>query len=246
MKKIIFLSTMIIIVNGICAQSSQGDPKLTEVWQPEPKVIAPGKTSQDAPSDAIVLFGGKDLSQWQHANGNAASWQVKENYIQCKPGSGNIQTKRGFGDCQLHIEWRTPDTARGEGQERGNSGIFFMGRYELQVLDSYRNRTYSNGQAGSIYKQYMPLVNVCRGPGEWQTYDVIFIAPRFNSDSTLKSPATITVLQNGVLIQNNVSLWGGTEYIGIPTYKVHSNREPLILQDHGNTVKYRNIWIREL
>jgi hypothetical protein len=171
---------------------------------------------------------------------------VINNYIQCKPGSGNIQTKKGFGDCQLHIEWRTPDTAKGEGQERGNSGIFFMGRYELQVLDSYHNRTYSNGQAGSIYKQYMPLVNVCRGPGEWQTYDVIFTAPRFNADSTLKSAATITVLQNGVLIQNNVSLWGGTEYIGIPKYKMHGDKDPLILQDHGNTVKYRNIWIREL
>jgi hypothetical protein len=245
MKKIILTSTMIVIVSGILAQSP-GDPKLTEVWQPEPKVIAPGKTSQDAPSDAIILFNGKNLSQWQHVNGAIASWYVKENYIQCRPGSGNIQTKKGFGDCQLHIEWRTPDTAKGEGQERGNSGIFFMGRYELQVLDSYRNRTYSNGQAGSIYKQSMPLVNVCRGPGEWQTYDVIFTAPRFNVDSTIKSPATITVLQNGVLIQNNVSLWGGTEYIGIPTYKMHSNKEPLILQDHGNTVKYRNIWIREL
>jgi 3-keto-disaccharide hydrolase len=245
MKKIMLVSTMIFIVNGILAQSP-GDPKLTEVWQPEPKVIAPGKTSLDAPSDAIILFNGKDLSQWQHVNGNPASWLVINNYIQCKPGSGNIQTKKGFGDCQLHIEWRTPDTAKGEGQERGNSGIFFMGRYELQVLDSYHNRTYSNGQAGSIFKQYMPLVNVCRGPGEWQTYDVIFTAPRFNADSTLKSVATITVLQNGVLIQNNVSLWGGTEYIGIPKYKMHGDRDPLILQEHGNTVKYRNIWIREL
>jgi len=245
MKKIMLVPAMIFIVNGILAQST-GDPKLTEVWQPEPKVIAPGKTSLDAPSDAVILFNGKDLSQWQHGNGSPASWLVINNYIQCKPGSGNIQTKKGFGDCQLHIEWRTPDTAKGEGQERGNSGIFFMGRYELQVLDSYHNRTYSNGQAGSIYKQYMPLVNVCRGPGEWQTYDVIFTAPRFNADSSLKSPATITVLQNGVLIQNNVSLWGGTEYIGIPKYKMHGDREPLILQDHGNTVKYRNIWIREL
>jgi 3-keto-disaccharide hydrolase len=237
---------MLIIANGIDAQLRQGDPKLTEVWQPEPKVINPGKTSQDAPSDATILFNGKDFSQWQHVNGNAVSWTIKDNYMQCKPGSGNIQTKQGFGDCQLHIEWRTPDTARGEGQERGNSGIFFMGRYELQVLDSYHNRTYSNGQAGSIYKQYMPLVNVCRGPGEWQTYDVIFTAPRFNSDSTVKSPARITVLQNGVLVQNNVSLWGGTEYIGIPAYQMHGDKEPLVLQDHGNTVKYRNIWIREL
>src|SRR4030095_16240754 len=160
--------------------------------------------------------------------------------------SGNIQTKRAFGDCQLHIEWRTPDTVKGNGQGRGNSGIFLMGLYELQVLDSYKNRTYSNGQAGSIYKQQIPLVNVCRPPGEWQAYDVIFTAPRFNSDSTVKSSARITVLQNGVLVQNNVSIIGGTRYVGIASYKMHADKLPLLLQDHGNAVSYRNIWIREL
>jgi|SRR6185369_4042436 len=248
----IFLSLLLVTI-FFTRGNAQGDPKLTEVWQPEPRVIAPGKTSQDAPSDAIVLFNGKDLSQWQAAaKGGPAPWKVltesggKDGYMQVNPGSGNIQTKKGFGDCQLHIEWKTPDTVKGDGQERGNSGIFFMSRYELQVLDSYHNRTYSNGQAGSIYKQSMPAVNVCRGPGEWQTYDIIFTAPRFNSDSSLKSPARITVLQNGVLVQNNVSLWGGTEYIGIPSYKMHSDKEPIILQDHGNRVCYRNIWIREL
>lgn len=243
MKKVLFLFSMTIYFLNA---NAQGDPKLTEVWQPEPRVITPGKTSQDASSDAIVLFNGKDLSQWQAVNGGAPTWKVKDGYMQVNPSTGNIQTKKGFGDCQLHIEWRTPDTVKGDGQGRGNSGIFFMGRYELQVLDSYHNRTYSNGQAGSIYKQYMPAVNVCRPPGEWQTYDVIFTAPRFNSDSTVKSPARITVFQNGVLIQNNVPLWGGTEYIGIPTYKMHSDKEPIILQDHGNPVCYRNIWIREL
>ena len=245
MKKFLLLLAGTIFFINMNAQT--GDPKLTEVWQPEPRIIEPGKTSQDAPSDAIVLFNGKDLSQWQEAShGGAPTWKIKDGYMQVNPGTGNIQTKKGFGDCQLHIEWKTPDTAKGNGQERGNSGIFLMSRYELQVLDSYHNRTYSNGQAGSIYKQSMPAVNVCRKPGEWQTYDIIFTAPRFNSDSSLKSPARITVLQNGVLVQNNVSLWGGTEYIGIPSYKMHSDKEPIILQDHGNTVCYRNIWIREL
>ena len=223
-----------------------GDPKLSEVWQPEPRVITPGKTSQDAPSDAIVLFNGKDLSQWQDAKGGDAKWKLKDGYVQVAPGTVIIQTRQKFGDCQLHIEWKTPDTVKGDGQGRGNSGIFLMGLYELQVLDNYHNRTYSNGQAGSIYKQSMPLVNVCRPPGEWQTYDIIFTAPRFNPDSTLKSAARITVFQNGVLVQNNFSIWGGTEYIGIPVYKMTLDKLPLTLQDHGNPVGYRNIWIREL
>jgi hypothetical protein len=244
MKKSFLLLSLIFYFLSV---NAQGDPKLTEVWRPEPKVIAPGKTAQDAPSDAVILFDGKDLSQWQEASkGGVAPWRVKDGYMEVNPGKGNIKTKKGFGDCQLHVEWKTPDTAKGEGQDRGNSGIFLMSRYELQVLDSYHNRTYSNGQAGSLYKQSMPAVNVCRGPGEWQTYDIIFTAPRFNSDSSLKSPARITVLQNGVLIQNNVALWGSTEYIGIPSYKMHNDKEPIILQDHGNLVCYRNIWIREL
>jgi len=220
--------------------------KLTEVWEPEPRVITPGKTSQDAPSDAIVLFDGKDLSQWLDTAGAAAKWKLQDGYMQVAPRAGGIHTKRPFGDCQLHIEWRTPDSVRGNGQGRGNSGIFLMGLYELQVLDSYKNRTYSNGQAGSIYKQLIPLVNVCRQPGEWQTYDVIFMAPRFNADSTVKSPARITVLQNGVLVQNNVSIIGGTRYVGIAFYRMHADKLPLLLQDHGNPVRYRNIWIREL
>jgi hypothetical protein len=244
MKKILSILSLFVAALQINAQN--GDPKLTEVWQPEPRVVQPGRTSLDAPSDAIVLFNGKDLSQWQSMNNTQATWKIKDGYLQVNPGTGNIQTKRGFGDCQLHIEWKTPDTARGDGQGRGNSGIFLMSRYELQVLDNYHNRTYSNGQAGSIYKQHMPLVNVCRGPGEWQTYDIIFTAPRFNSDSTVKSAARITVFQNGVLVQNNVSLWGNTEYIGIPSYHMHGDREPIVLQDHGNLVGYRNIWIREL
>ena len=171
---------------------------------------------------------------------------VSDGVLTVKPGSGVIKTKRKFNDCQLHIEFRTPAIVQGEGQGRGNSGIFLQGRYEVQVLDSYDNVTYSNGQAGSIYKQFMPLVNASKKPGEWQTYDIIFIAPHFNKDNTLKTPAYVTVLHNGVLIQNHVELKGPTQYIGAPAYKAHPLQESLMLQDHGNTVSYRNIWIREI
>ena len=225
---------------------AQGDPKLTEAWNPVPRVVMPGKTAADPPADAIVLFNGKDFSNWKSVEGNDIKWKLENNAFTVTGGSGDIQTKQGFGDCQLHIEWRAPAEVKGEGQRRGNSGIFFMGRYELQVLDSYNNSTYSNGQAGSIYKQHIPLVNVCRSPGEWQSYDVIFTAPRFSPDSTIKSTAHMTVFQNGVVIQNNVTLWGNTVYIGIPKYEMHSDKEPLILQDHGDAVSYRNIWIRQL
>jgi len=223
-----------------------GDPKLTEIWKPVPKVVSPGATPSDAPSDAIVLFNGKDAASWQNKNGNAFNWKVESGAMTVIPNAGDIQTKEGFGDCQLHIEWRTPAEVSGEGQGRGNSGIFLMGRYELQVLDSYNNNTYSNGQAGSIYKQHMPAVNVCKPPGQWQTYDIVFTAPLFNQDSTLKSPARITVFQNGVLIQNNVELWGPMQFIGVPKYEKHGNKESLLLQDHHNAVSYRNIWIRPL
>ncbi|MEO7393861.1 MAG: DUF1080 domain-containing protein [Chitinophagaceae bacterium] len=229
------------------AQNKEGDPKLTEMWQPEPRVVTPGKTSADAPADAIVLFDGKDLSNWKNSSEKGEiTWKVESNIMTVTAGGGNIQTKKGFGDCQFHIEWRTPAVVKGDGQGRGNSGIFLMGRYELQILDSYKNRTYSNGQAGSIYKQHLPLVNPVRSPGEWQTYDIVFTAPRFKADSSLQSPARITVLLNGVLVQNNTVLWGSTEYIGIPTYKMHSDKEPIALQDHGNPTSFRNIWIREL
>jgi len=226
----------------------QGDPRLTEVWQPEPKVVTPGNPGNLPPSDAIVLFDGKNFSAWEREKGGGdVKWKLEENTMTVAGGTGNIKTKQGFGDCQLHIEWRTPKEVKGSGQGRGNSGIFLMGRYELQVLDSYNNRTYSNGQAGSIYKQHIPLANACRPPGEWQTYDIIFTAPRFNEkDSTLKSPAYITVIHNGVLVQNHTAIWGGTEYIGIAEYKMHGPKEPIVLQDHGDAVSFRNIWIREL
>jgi len=250
MKSLFCLLSVIIILsittNAQVVMREGGDPKLSEYWNPQPRVITPGKTSQDAPSDATILFNGKDFSQWESVKGGPAKWKLSDNFMMVDSGTGNIRTRQSFGDCQLHVEWRTPSVVKGNSQGRGNSGIFLMGLYELQVLDNYNNRTYSDGQAGSIYKQSMPLVNVCRPPGEWQTYDIIFIAPRFNNDSTLKSPARITVLQNGVLVQNNFSIWGGTEYIGIPVYKMAPDRLPLVLQDHGNPVSYRNIWIRDL
>jgi len=226
----------------------KGDPALTEVWQPEPRVVTPGASSNLPPSDAVVLFEGKDLSGWQKKNGGGTpEWKIADNILTVAGGKGDIQTKEGFGSIQLHIEWRTPAEVVGTSQGRGNSGIFLMGRYELQILDNYNNRTYSNGQAASIYKQTMPLVNACRPPGEWQSYDIVFTAPRFNTkDSTLISPAYITVIHNGVLVQNHTAIWGGTEYIGVAEYKIHGDKEPIILQDHGNPVSFRNIWLRKL
>jgi len=233
-------------VSSLAQPLRQGDPKLTELWEPQPRVVAPGKTAADAPADAIVLFDGTNADAWVGRDGKPIKWKVEDGAMTVVGGTGDIRTKQGFGDCQLHIEWRTPAEVSGEGQGRGNSGIFFMGQYELQVLDSYNNKTYANGQAGSIYKQLPPLVNASRGPGEWQTYDVIFTAPRFYEDGSLKSQARITVFHNGVLIHHDRALWGSTEYIGIAAYEKHGDREPLVLQDHGNPVSYRNIWIRPL
>jgi hypothetical protein len=221
------------------------DPRVTEVWEPKPPKVTPGKTAGDAPSDALILFDGKDLNEWTSLNGSAAKWDVKEGAMTVVKGTGDIKTKRTFGDLQLHIEWRAPSVIEGEGQGRGNSGIFLQERYELQVLDSYESVTYANGQAGSIYKQHSPLVNATRPPGEWQSYDVIYTAPRFSDNGRVISPARITVLHNGVLIQNNIAIWGPSEFKGLPVYQSHG-KAGIKLQDHGNPVSYRNIWVREL
>ena len=224
-------------------------PAMTEIWEPEVKIIQPGADIEMAPSDAIILFDGSDVNkEWEDSRGNPTKWIVQDGALVCVKGSGVIQTKRKFIDFQLHIEWKTPSEVTGEGQGRGNSGVYLQGLYEVQVLDSYDNRTYRHGQAGSLYKQYAPLVNASRKPGEWQTYDIIYTAPRFASDSTVYfTPPRVTALHNGVLIQNNVSLRGPTLYIGIPEYSVKKHgAAPLVLQDHGNPVAYRNIWIREL
>lgn len=221
-------------------------PEDTEVWEPEPKVIhAPGMGK--APSDAIILFDGNHLNEWVSVkDGSPAKWEVKDGVFTVVPGTGDIMTKRTFGDFQLHLEWRSPDEpAERKGQDRGNSGVFMQGRYEVQILNSYQNRTYSNGQAASIYKQHIPLVNATSKPGEWNTYDIIYTAPRFRKNGSLERPAYITVLHNGVVVQNHAEIHGTTEYIGAPKYIAHGNG-PVVLQDHGNRVSFRNIWIREL
>ena len=216
--------------------------------RPQPRVVTPGTCSTPGtpgrpPSDAVVLFDGKDLSHWQGANGQAPTWKVENGYMEVR--RGEIRTKDEFGDCQLHIEWATPTPPKGEDQGRGNSGIFLFGRYELQVLDSYQNQTYPDGQAAAIYGQYPPLVNASRKPGEWQIYDVIFTAPRFKGDQ-LETPAYETVVHNGVVVHNHVALLGSTGHKVAPKYTPHGPKGPLHLQDHGNPVRYRNIWIRPL
>jgi hypothetical protein len=242
MKKIFCIVSFILAVTALRAQMK---PEETEDWSKRPAIVTPGKLNQP-PSDAIILYGGaRDIVNWESEKGGPAAWKA-DSVLTVVPKTGNIKTVKSFGDCQLHIEWRTPAIVSGSGQGRGNSGVFLMGLYELQVLDSYNNETYYNGQAGSIYKQYIPLVNACLGPGQWQTYDIIFTAPRFNAEGQLVHAAAFTVLQNGVLIQNNVQVKGPTEYIGLPVYKAHPEKLPLVLQEHGNTVSFRNIWIREL
>jgi hypothetical protein len=213
--------------------------------RPTPPVVDPGSAGRP-PSDAIVLFGGQDLSQWRKQDSTPATWKVEKGYIEIVPGSGDLVTARTFGDCQLHIEWATPAAPKGEGQERGNSGVFLMGHYEVQVLDSYRNRTYADGQAAAIYGQFPPLVNASRAPGEWQEYDIVFHRPRFSGDGKLVTPARMTVFHNRVLVQDNVELVGATVHGKRATYTAHPDRLPLLLQDHANPVRYRNVWLREL
>lgn len=231
----------------------QPRPQDTEVWSPVPPVVTPGRTDDAAPSDAIVLFDGKTNDAWVQANDSSpAQWPVANGVMTVNKKAGDIRTKRAFGNYQLHIEWRVPPDITGKDQARGNSGVYLawtpQGGYELQVLDSYKNDTYVNGQAGSIYKQYPPLVNAMRPPGDWQTYDLVWTAPLFNADGSLKSPAYVTAFQNGVLIQNHVQLKGVTLYIGTPEYHAHGPA-PILLQAHGDPsapISFRNIWVREL
>lgn len=220
--------------------------------RPLPPVVQPGTASTQEqpgkpPSDAVVLFDGKDNSAWVAMDGSPTKWVVKDGALECVPGSGYIRTLQGFGDCQLHIEWAAPAKVEGSSQGRGNSGVFFgLNRYEIQVLDSHDNKTYADGSAASIYSQYPPLVNATRPPGQWQTYDIIWTAPRFDTEGKLLSPARMTAFHNGVLVQNNVELSGPNPWIGRPPYKAHAERLPIAMQDHGNPVRYRNIWVREL
>jgi hypothetical protein len=215
--------------------------------RPQPPVVTPaGAVTTPPPSDAVVLFDGRDFSKWRHEDGSPARWKVANGYVEVAPGSGSVRTAQGFGDCQLHIEFMAPVPARGEGQERGNSGVFLMGRYEVQVLDSYKNTTYPDGQAAAVYGQHPPLVNAARPPGEWQSYDIVFRRPRFDAQGKLLRPARVTVFHNGVLVQDAVELTGPTGHKSRPPYEAHPDALPLGLQDHGNTTRFRNIWIRPL
>lgn len=252
MKKIHLLSIALffIAVNlGAAQEIDYTNPESTEVHEPVPIKVTPGQNNA-APSDAIILFDGSNLNNWVSVNdtNKPAKWIVNsDGSMDVKNGAGDIQTKQNFGDIQLHIEWKNPATPRAKGQNRANSGVFFQGLYEIQVLDSYDNKTYSNGQVGSVYKQQVPLVNAAKPSGEWQTYDIIYHAPTFDSIGRKTIAATVTVLHNGVLIQDNVTIYGTTEYIGIPKNNPHG-KGPLKLQDHNDNsgVSYRNIWVREL
>ena len=241
--------------SSLLAQAAKGRPEDTEVWTPVPRVITPGRIDGAPPSDAIVLFDGHDLSQWVSVNDRGpARWTVSDGVITVNKATGNIETKRSFTNYQLHIEWRVPEGITGAGQARGNSGVFLASTgpgdagYELQVLDSYDNKTYVNGQAASIYKQYPPLVNAMRKPGEWNTYDIVWTAPTFRDDGSVATPASVTAFHNGVLVQNHVVLKGETLYIGAPSYKKHGPAA-IKLQAHGDPsapISFRNIWVREL
>jgi hypothetical protein len=225
--------------------------KIHDLDRPMAPVIDAGTSSTEEtpgrpPSDATVLFNGKDLSQWQGADGSPAKWKVADGYMEVAPGTGNISIKAAFGDCQLHVEFAEPRPPTGESQDRGNSGVFLMGLYEIQVLDSYHSKTYADGQAAAVYGQYPPLVNASRPPGEWQIYDIIWHGPRFDNSGKVLRPARVTVLHNGVLVQDNVELTGPTAHQKRPPYEEHPEKLPLALQDHHDPVRFRNIWIREL
>ncbi len=242
MKKI-FTFAALVVASGVNAQIT--DPVATEVWHPVPRVVT-YQGASTVPSDAIVLFGGNNLEQWvSDKDGSKAMWEVKDGIFTVKAGTGDIKTKQKFGSCQLHLEFRTPAVVEGTGQGRGNSGVFFQEKYEVQILDNYNNVTYSNGQCASVYKQHIPLVNACKGPGEWQSYDIIFTAPVFNKDGVKVASGYFTVIQNGILVQNQVEIKGTTEYIGLPKNEMHGLGS-IKLQDHGNPMSFRNVWVREL
>ncbi len=255
MKRNMILFCCLAFVTYEAGAQQKAKPEDTEFYTPVPKVVDPGKAGCGAPSDAIILFDGTNADQWVNVTDSTtkpAAWIVQNGILKVNKAAGDLQTKASFLDYQLHLEWRVPENITGSGQARGNSGIFlasvFGGGYEIQILDNYNNSTYTNGQVGSIYKQYVPLANPLRPPGEWQVYDIIWTAPRFKKDGSLDSAARVTALLNGVLVENNVSLKGRTEYIGQPSYKAHG-AAPIKLQAHGDKsepISFRNIWVRPL
>lgn len=251
------LGTLALALAGampLMAQQPAGRPEDTEVWTPVPAIVMPGRTNAAPPSDAVILFDGHSLAGWVSSADSTrpAGWTVRNGVLTVDKSAGDIETKRRFGSYQIHLEWRIPPGITGTGQGRGNSGFYLGatpdGGYELQIVDSYRNATYVNGQAASLYKQHPPLVNAMRPPGEWQVYDVVWTAPLFNADGSLKSPAYVTAFHNGVLVQNHVALRGDTRYIGAPQYHAHGAL-PIRLQAHGDPsppISFRQIWLREL
>jgi hypothetical protein len=253
MKKQLLVLACILACTGFAtAQKMSSRDSLAaalEVWVNVP-VVTPGQINTDAPSDATILYNGNGLGAFQKRDGSPASWRIDaDGAITDIKGAGDLITKEAFGNCQLHIEFREPAEIKSSGQGRGNSGVYLMGKYEIQVLDSYNNPTYSNGQAGAVYKQHVPLVNASRKPGQWQSFDIIFTAPKFKENGDLESPARVTVMHNGVLIQNNVTILGPSDWVIKPKYEKHASKLPLMLQDHGddgNPISYRNIWIRNL
>jgi hypothetical protein len=250
MKTSTLLPVSLALAAAASASFAQPSPrfKAHDLSRPRPPVVEPAAQALPVPppADAVVLFDGRGLEQWRSADGGPAKWVVKDGAIESVAGAGYLYSARGFGDVQLHVEWAAPVPAQGKSQGRGNSGVFLMGLYEVQVLDSYQNDTYPDGQAAAIYGQYPPLVNACRPPGEWQTYDIVFRRPRFRPDGGLVAPARITVIHNGVLVQDDVEPWGPTTWLQALPYTAHADRLPLAFQDHGNPVRYRNIGLREL
>jgi len=256
--RILTVGCLLAVLSALVGIAASGLPVQVDVkWtihdlsRPRPPIITSGTASTQEkpgqpPSDATVLFDGQDLSRWQTSKGEPAKWKVENGYFEVVPKTGNIQTKQAFGDCQLHVEWAAPVPAGGESQDRGNSGVYLMGLYEVQALDSYNSETYADGQAAAVYGQYPPLVNAARPPGQWQSYDIIFHGPRFDKNGKVLRPARMTVLHNGVLVQNNVELTGPTAHRQRPSYQVHPEQLPLMLQEHGHPVRFRNIWVREL
>jgi hypothetical protein len=235
---------------GVASQTGP-DPQwgIHDVNRPLPTVLDPGPAllvPVAVPPGAAVLFDGTDLSKWADSKGGPAKWKVEKGYFEVVPKTGGIQTRDSFGSCHLHVEWASPSPAKGRDQDRGNSGVFLMNTYEVQVLDSFENRTYADGMAGAVYGQYPPLFNVCRKPGEWQTFDIIFLRPFFDNDGKVVRPARMTVMHNGIVVQSYVAPTGPTAWKARPPYKVHADKLPISLQDHGHPVRFRNFWIREI
>jgi len=244
---------LVLVALAVCSPAFAASkyPKLPNGWhvhdmdRPQPVKVSAGKTDADAPSDAVVLFDGSNLDQWQNAKGGPANWTLGDGFMEVSPKSGSISTKGTFGDVQLHIEWAVPAKIEWQAQKRGNSGVFLMGLYEIQVMDAWDNPAYPDGMAGAVYGQNPALVNAAKKPGEWQTYDIVFTAPIFDGEK-LVAPAYVTIFWNGVLVQNHTEIYGPTEHQKAPPYVAHAAKLPVVLQNHGSAVRYRNIWVRDL